>query len=92
MHVLVPETILAQARRIHVRFEKKIHAWAELVQKEGIERVGRMKGDHRLGNRWGERRDHMWSTTLNHRYRLFYEIVDGKVSVLELETHNKQRY
>jgi len=75
-----------------VRFEKKIRSWAELVEQEGIDRVRLMRGDHRLSNRWGENREHIWTTALNHRYRLFYEIVNGSVRVLELETHNKQRY
>ena len=92
MSVQIPDVVLEQARRIHVRFEKKILSWADMVQQLGIDRVRLMKGDHRLSNRFGERREHIWTTTLNHRYRLFYEIVNGSVRVLELETHNKQRY
>lgn len=92
MTVFVPDTILEQARRIHIRFEEKIHAWIDQVEEHGIHAVSRMKGDHRLRDRFRERRDHIWTTELNHRYRLFYEIVNGEVQVLQLETHNKQRY
>lgn len=90
--VLIPETILESARRIHLRFEKKIHHWAKQVENVGIEELGRIKRDHRLKDTRDEWRSHIWVTELNHRYRLFYEVQDTIVRVVQLETHNKQTY
>lgn len=90
--VLIPDTVLDHARRIHCRFEKKIKQWAKQVEEIGIEELGRIKRDHRLKNTAREWRDHIWVTELNHRYRLFYEVRERQVRVLQLETHNKQTY
>lgn len=92
MPISVPNQILDQARQIHPRFEEKIQSWQKVIEQHGIDGARRINRDHKLVNRHGEKREHIWSTRLNHRYRLFYEVLNGAVRVLRLETHNKGSY
>ena len=90
--VLILPEVLEAAERVHSRFGEKIREWADLVEREGIEKVRRLRQDHKLANFRGQKREHIWSTQLNHRYRVFYEVMETAVRVIALEKHNKQRY
>jgi Txe/YoeB family toxin of Txe-Axe toxin-antitoxin module len=84
--------ILSELDRVHPRFTKKAVEWARLIRERGIHFAQKLKGDHPLQSFKGDRREGMWATRLNHRYRLIYRIEGDRVLVVRVDNHNKQFY
>lgn len=84
--------VLSDLHRIHPRFFKKAREWATSIQENGLLNTQRNRGDHPLQSYRGDRREGMWATRLNHRYRLIYRIESDRIIAVRIDNHNKHYY
>ena len=77
-------------KRLPEHVGKKLLAWVEAVEENGLEEVKKRKGIHDeplKGKRFGQR-----SIRLNRAYRAIYRIVKKRIEVAIIEEVNKHDY
>ncbi len=89
--VLVHKRVAKDLEKVPVHVARKLNAWCDLVEKDGLEEAWKIPGFHDEPVR-GKEREGQRSVRLSRAYRAFYRVLREGVTLVLVKEVNRHEY